>query len=183
MCTKTSLSLYYTLCFCIKQCNFHLLIYSQPHVVGHFANWWHLSYFVSVSCYCALVYECIFRVVPTPQAWLPKVFMHPICRNWVSLIKVSGECLQSAVQANWNFPRSRRDTLTNSFLCDVCNKVQSVGWIKKHWLQEIPLVTNKVFWRPSILLRFRTWNHTLLCKCSTSKFHVNNSSVLEYVRL
>ena len=30
VCTKTSLSRYYTLCFCIKQYNFHLLIYSQP---------------------------------------------------------------------------------------------------------------------------------------------------------
>jgi len=39
VCTKTSLSLYYTLCFCVKQCNFHLLIYSQPPVVRHFTNW------------------------------------------------------------------------------------------------------------------------------------------------
>ena len=36
VCTKTSLSLYYTLCFCVKQYNFHLLIYSQ---VRHFTNW------------------------------------------------------------------------------------------------------------------------------------------------
>ena len=45
MCTKTSLSRYYTLCFCVKQYNYHLLIYSQPSVVRHFTNWWHLSYF------------------------------------------------------------------------------------------------------------------------------------------
>ena len=38
-CTKTSLSRYHTLCFCIKQYNFHLLIYSQPPVVRHFTNW------------------------------------------------------------------------------------------------------------------------------------------------
>ena len=42
---KTSLSRYYTLCFCIKQYNFHLLIYSQPPVVRHFTSWWHLSHF------------------------------------------------------------------------------------------------------------------------------------------
>ena len=30
VCTKTSLSRYYTLCFCIKQHSFHLLICSQP---------------------------------------------------------------------------------------------------------------------------------------------------------
>ena len=42
---KTSLSRYYTLCFCIKQHNFHLLIYSQPPVVRHFTNWWHLPHF------------------------------------------------------------------------------------------------------------------------------------------
>ena len=34
-----------TLCFCVKQYNFHLLIYSQPSVVRHFTNWWHLSHF------------------------------------------------------------------------------------------------------------------------------------------
>ena len=45
VCTKTSLSLYYTLCFCIKQYDFHLFIYSQPPVVCHFTNWWHLSHF------------------------------------------------------------------------------------------------------------------------------------------
>jgi hypothetical protein len=45
VCTKTSLSRYYTLCFCIKQTNFHLLIYSQTPVVRHFTNWWHLSHF------------------------------------------------------------------------------------------------------------------------------------------
>jgi hypothetical protein len=39
VCTKTSLSLYYTLCFCVKQYSFHLLIYSQPPVVRHFTNW------------------------------------------------------------------------------------------------------------------------------------------------
>jgi len=39
VCTKMSLSRYYTLCFCIKQYNFHLLIYSQPPVVRHFTNW------------------------------------------------------------------------------------------------------------------------------------------------
>jgi hypothetical protein len=39
VCTKTSLSLYYTLCFCVKQYNFYLLIYSQPLVVHHFTNW------------------------------------------------------------------------------------------------------------------------------------------------
>ena len=50
VCTKTSLSHHYTLCFCIKQYNFHLLIYSQPPFVHHFTNWcvgfqfclWHL---------------------------------------------------------------------------------------------------------------------------------------------
>ena len=42
---KTSLSRYYTICFCIKQYNFHLLIYSRPPVVRHFTNWWHLSHF------------------------------------------------------------------------------------------------------------------------------------------
>ena len=36
--TETSLSPYYTLCFCIKQYNFHNLIYSQPSVVRHFTN-------------------------------------------------------------------------------------------------------------------------------------------------
>jgi hypothetical protein len=36
---------YYTLCFCIKQYNFHLLTYCQPPVVRHFTNWWHLSHF------------------------------------------------------------------------------------------------------------------------------------------
>ena len=40
-----SLSCYYTLCFCIKQYNFHLLIYSQLPVVHHFTNWWHLPHF------------------------------------------------------------------------------------------------------------------------------------------
>ena len=58
VCTKTSLSLYYILCFCVKRYNFHLLIYSQPPVVRHFTNWlrwlsamvnsdclWHLSHF------------------------------------------------------------------------------------------------------------------------------------------
>ena len=45
VCTKTSLSCYYTLCFCMKQYNFHLLIYSQLPVVRHFTNWWHLSHF------------------------------------------------------------------------------------------------------------------------------------------
>ena len=45
VCKKTSLSRYYTLCFCTKQHNFHLLIYSQPPVVRHFTNWWHLSHF------------------------------------------------------------------------------------------------------------------------------------------
>ena len=45
VCTKTTPSRYYTLCFCIKQYNFHLLIYSQPPVVRHFTNWWHLSHF------------------------------------------------------------------------------------------------------------------------------------------
>ena len=45
VCKKTSLSRYYTLCFCIKQYDFQLLIYSQPPVVRHFTNWWHLSYF------------------------------------------------------------------------------------------------------------------------------------------
>ena len=39
VCTKTSLSRYYTLCFCIKQYNFHIFIYSQPPVVRHFTNW------------------------------------------------------------------------------------------------------------------------------------------------
>jgi len=39
VCKKTSLSLHYTLCFCVKQYNFHLLIYSQPPVVRHFTNW------------------------------------------------------------------------------------------------------------------------------------------------
>jgi hypothetical protein len=29
----------YTLCFCIKQYNFHLLTYSQQPVVRHFTNW------------------------------------------------------------------------------------------------------------------------------------------------
>ena len=43
--TLASLSRYYTLCFCIKQYNFHLLIYSQPPVVRQFTNWWHLSHF------------------------------------------------------------------------------------------------------------------------------------------
>ena len=42
---KRSLSRYYTLRFCIKQYNFHLLIYSQPPFVRHFTNWWHLSHF------------------------------------------------------------------------------------------------------------------------------------------
>ena len=42
---KTSLSCDYILCFCIKQYNFHLLIYSQLPVVCHFTNWWHLSHF------------------------------------------------------------------------------------------------------------------------------------------
>ena len=44
-CTKTSLSRYYTLCFWIKQYNFHLLIYSQRPVVRHLTNRWHLSHF------------------------------------------------------------------------------------------------------------------------------------------
>jgi hypothetical protein len=39
VCTKASLSLYYTLCFCVKQYTFHLLIYSQTPVVCHFTNW------------------------------------------------------------------------------------------------------------------------------------------------
>jgi len=39
VCTKTSLSRYYTLCLCTKQYNFYLLIYSQPPVVRHFTNW------------------------------------------------------------------------------------------------------------------------------------------------
>ena len=39
VCTKTSLSLYYTLSFCLKQYSFYLLIYSQPPVVRHFTNW------------------------------------------------------------------------------------------------------------------------------------------------
>jgi len=39
VCMKTSLSLYCTLCFYVKQYNFHLLIYSQPPVVRHFTNW------------------------------------------------------------------------------------------------------------------------------------------------
>ena len=38
MCPKTSLSCHYTLCFCIKQYNFHLLIYSQQPVVRHFTT-------------------------------------------------------------------------------------------------------------------------------------------------
>ena len=37
-CKKTSLSLHYTLCFYVKQYNFHLLICSQPPVVRHFTN-------------------------------------------------------------------------------------------------------------------------------------------------
>ena len=45
VCTKTSLSRYYTLCFCIKQYNFHILIYSQLPVVRHCSNWWHLSHY------------------------------------------------------------------------------------------------------------------------------------------
>jgi hypothetical protein len=36
---KRLLSLYYTLCLCVKQYNFQLLIYSQPPVVRHFTNW------------------------------------------------------------------------------------------------------------------------------------------------
>jgi len=39
VCTKTSLTLYYILCFCIKRYNFHLLIYSKPPVVRHLTNW------------------------------------------------------------------------------------------------------------------------------------------------
>jgi hypothetical protein len=42
---KRLLSPYYTICFCIKQNNFHFLIYSQTPVVRHFTNWWHLSRF------------------------------------------------------------------------------------------------------------------------------------------
>ena len=45
VCTKIYPSRYYTLCFCIKRYNFHLLIYIQPPVVHHFTNWWHLSHF------------------------------------------------------------------------------------------------------------------------------------------
>jgi len=37
---KRLLSLYYTLCFCLKQYNFNLLIYSQPPVICHFTNWY-----------------------------------------------------------------------------------------------------------------------------------------------
>ena len=43
--TLVSLSRYYILCFCMKQYSFHLLFYSQPPVVRHFTNWWHLSHF------------------------------------------------------------------------------------------------------------------------------------------
>jgi len=39
VCTKTSPCRHYTLCFCRKQYNFHLLIYSQMPVVRHFTNW------------------------------------------------------------------------------------------------------------------------------------------------
>ena len=42
---EKSLSRYYTLCFCIKQYNFHLLIYSQPPAICHFTNWEHVSHF------------------------------------------------------------------------------------------------------------------------------------------
>ena len=45
VCMKTSLSSYYALCFFIIQYNFHLLIYSQPSVIYHFTNWWHLLHF------------------------------------------------------------------------------------------------------------------------------------------
>ena len=37
--------------FLHKKYNFHLLIYSQPPVVRHFTNWWHLSHFPWITAF------------------------------------------------------------------------------------------------------------------------------------
>ena len=66
VCTKTSLSHYYTLCFCIKQYNFHLLIYSQPPVVRHFTNWWdllHFSWTTAFTCTFAASMLCCYNFI------------------------------------------------------------------------------------------------------------------------
>ena len=70
VCTKTSLSRYYTLCFCIKQYNFHLLIYSEQPVIRHFTNWWHLSHFPWTTTFT--------RTFPTSILW---------CYNFNGMIK------------------------------------------------------------------------------------------------
>ena len=61
VCTKTSLSRYYTLCFCIKQYNFHLLIYSQSPVVRHFTNCWYLSHFPWTTAFTRTSVTSILR--------------------------------------------------------------------------------------------------------------------------
>jgi len=71
VCTITSLSLYYTLCFCVKQYNFHLLIYSQPPVVRHFTNWC-----VGFQLWSILTVYGIYRIFHELQHSLPRL-QHP----------------------------------------------------------------------------------------------------------
>jgi len=83
VCTKTSLSLYYTLCFCVKQYNFHLLIYSQPPVVRHFTNWC-----VGFQLWSILTVYDMYRIFHELQLSLARFAISILrCYNFNGIIK------------------------------------------------------------------------------------------------
>ena len=111
VCTKTSLSRYYTLCFCIKQYNFHLFIYSQPPVVSHFTNWWHLSHFPWTT-----PFTCTFTTSVL------------LCYNFNGMIKWYDIFTRHSVFSSKYFFRGRSNRKTSEDIVDILLVVNfSVG--------------------------------------------------------
>ena len=132
--TLASLSRYYTLCFCMKQHNFHFLIYSQPPVVCHFTNWWHLSHFPWTTAFT--------RTFATSIVW---------CYNFNGLIKwydFSCATLYIILLDLWNSNHKGNKTLhvhSNIYSKEKIQLVSKMGtWPVKCNLQTssyIPLLT------------------------------------------
>ena len=122
---KTSLSRYYTLCFCLKQYNFHLLIYSQAPGVRHFINWWHLSHFLWTTAFT--------RTFAIPILW---------CYNFNGMIKwydISCAILYIHTYITLNV---KSVILQNTYLFSTMTKL---GWQSEH-SQSIPNSCVSIFY-------------------------------------
>ena len=155
-------------CFCIKQYNFHLLIYSQPPVVRHFTNWWHLSHFLWTTAFtrtfatsilwsngmikwydisCVTLYVCVCLCVCVCVC----VYRIKLVKNYTILNNFALKAVSNADNYKYRVP-SRTEMVPNKTTCHplVQHNINTVKSRQSEAIRSCPSVTTRVFTRPRL---------------------------------